>query len=71
MHNTIANQLSFRFRAMASSTARNCLSSSSLRVFLPFADDEFAWLELFDNGADAFTSDSCGERFLAASAAWK
>lgn len=58
-----------RFRAMASSTARNCLSNSSRRVVFFEEADEFGWLELFDDAAGALASDaSGGERFFGASA---
>lgn len=63
-----------RFRAIASSTARNCFRSSSRRVdFFAFAaddddDDEFALVELFAlSAAPLFVPDDAGgERFLAA-----
>lgn len=64
-----------RFLAIASSTARNCFSSSSRLVdFFAFAadeddDDEFALLELFAifSAAPLFVPDDAGgERFLAA-----
>lgn len=51
---------------MASSTARNCLSNSSLLVvfFDEFAA-ELAEFELFDDGAGAFASElSLGARFF-------
>lgn len=63
-----------RFLAIASSTARNCFSSSSRRVdFFAFAaddddDEEFAFVELFAlSGAPlSFPDVAGGERFLAA-----
>lgn len=58
-----------RLRAMASSTARNCLRSSSRRVvFFELAEDEFDLLELFPASID-FPSFGGGERFFDASAA--
>lgn len=67
-----------RFLAMASSTARNCFSSSSRRVdFFALAaddddDDEFALLELLAALSAALpllgprSDDAGGDRFLAA-----
>lgn len=64
-----------RFLAIASSTARNCFSSSSRRVdFFALAadddeDDEFVLLELFAALSLApllAPDDAGGERFLAA-----
>lgn len=53
---------------MASSTARNCLRSSSRRVvFFEFANDEFDLLELFPASTD-LPSIGGGERFFEASA---
>lgn len=54
---------------MASSTARNCLRSSSRRVvFFEFADDEFDLLELLPASTN-LPSIGGGERFFDASAA--
>lgn len=60
-----------RFRAIASSTARNCFSSSSRRVdFFAFADDDDEFdFELFVVlSAPALLDPDCagGDRFLAA-----
>lgn len=61
-----------RFRAIASSTARSCFRSSSLRVdFFAFApdDEEFDLLELFEAAsAPPLLDPDCagGERFFAA-----
>ena len=55
---------------MASSTARNCFSSSSLRVVF-FEDEELedtgAPAEFVDNVFDDFVSGRMGERFFAVS----